>query len=118
MAEFDDKLSVTLPDGLRRQFDEVQRRLWKVETTVAICAISSGLILSYLALFVSDRLWETPIWLRVTFFFCGLAIAALAGLEWARRWIWRRRNLPALANLVQKKYRRLGDRLLGIVELA
>jgi hypothetical protein len=118
MAEFDDKLSVTLPDGLRRQFDEVQRRLWKVETTVAICAIASGLILSYLALFVSDRLWETPIWLRVTFFFCGLAIAGVAGFEWARRWLWHRRNLQALANLVQKKYRRLGDRLLGIVELA
>jgi hypothetical protein len=118
MAEFDDKLSVTLPEGLRRQFEEVQRQLWKVETTVAICAIASGLILSYLALFVSDRLWETPIWLRVTFFFCGLAIAALAGFEWARRWIWRPRKLPALANLVQKKYRRLGDRLLGIVELA
>jgi hypothetical protein len=48
----------------------------------------------------------------------GLAAAAAAGAVWARRWVWRRRDLRALANLVQKKYRRLGDRLLGIVELA
>ncbi len=75
-------------------------------------------MLSFLALFVSDRLWETPAWLRLTLLLCGLAVATFAGLAWARRWLWQRRDLKALANLVQKKYRLLGDRLLGIVELA
>jgi hypothetical protein len=118
VADLDDRLSVTLPDALRQQFADVERRLWRVETTVAVCAVAGGLMLSLLAVFVSDRLWETPRWLRLTLLLLGLAGAALAGLEWARRWLWRRRDLKALANLVQKKYRRLGDRLLGIVELA
>ena len=118
VVDADDKLSVTLPDALRRQFAEVERRLWRVETTVAISVAVAGLILSLLAMFVSDRLWETPIWLRLTLLLCGLGVAALSGLEWTRRWVWHRRDLKALAVLVQKKYGRLGDRLLGIVELA
>jgi hypothetical protein len=60
VADLDDKLSVTLPDALRRQFADVERRLWRVETTVAVCAVAGGLMLSLLAMFVSDRLWETP----------------------------------------------------------
>jgi hypothetical protein len=118
VADLDDRLSVTLPDALRQQFADVERRLWRVETAVAVCVASAGLMLSWLGMFVSDRLWETPQWLRLTLLLCGLAVASLAGLEWARRWVWQRRDLKALANLVQKKYRRLGDRLLGIVELA
>ena len=47
-----------------------------------------------------------------------MACACAAAAFWAGRWIWKRRDIKALANLVQKKYRRLGDRLLGIVELA
>jgi hypothetical protein len=118
MAEYDDKLSVALPEDLRRQFAQVERRLWRVETTVAICGVAGALMVSFLALFVSDRLWDTPAWLRWTLCLCGLIAAAATGAAWARRWVWQRRDLRALANLVQKKYRRLGDRLLGIVELA
>ncbi len=118
MAEFDDKLSVTLPESLRRQFDQVLRRLWRVETTVAACAVTGGLLASFLVLFVSDRFWDTPVWLRAALLLGGLAAAAAAALAWMRRWVWRRRDLRDLANLVQKKYRRLGDRLLGVVELS
>jgi len=118
MAEYDDKLSVALPEDLRRQFVEVERRLKRVETTVAVCCVAGGLMVSFLALFVSDRLWDTPGWLRWTLWAGGLAAAVAAGAFWARRWVWQRRDLRALANLVQKKYRRLGDRLLGIVELS
>jgi hypothetical protein len=109
---------VDLPDGLRRQFDQVEQRLWRVETTTAVCGIAASLLLSLLAVFISDRLWETAVWLRVFLFLCGLGGAAAAALAWARHWVWRRRDMRALAALVQKKYRRLGDRLLGIVELA
>ena len=118
MAQIDDKLSVALPEALRQQFAQVERRLWRVETTVAVGAALGGLMFSFLALFVSDRFWDTPVWLRLALGLCGLTAASAAGLVWARRWIWQRRDLRALANLVQKRYRRLGDRLLGIVELA
>jgi hypothetical protein len=118
MAESNDKLSVALPEALRQQFAQVEHRLWRVESTVAICGVAGALMVSFLALFLSDRFWDTPAWLRWILWCCGLAAAAAAGALWARRWVWQRRDLRALANLVQKKYRRLGDRLLGIVELA
>jgi hypothetical protein len=118
MADFDDQFSVKLPQALRQQFAEVERRLWRAESTIAVGAAAGGLLLSFLALFALDRLWETPVWLRWTLSLAGLAGAGAAAAIWARRWIWGRRDLKALANLVQKTHRRLGDRLLGIVELA
>ncbi len=118
MPQNDNYTLVDLPEGLRRQFEKVEQRLWRVETTTAVCGVAASLILSVLAVFVSDRVWETPVWLRVVVFVGGLLAAAAAVLAWARHWIWRRRDMRALAALVQKKYRRLGDRLLGIVELA
>jgi Asp-tRNA(Asn)/Glu-tRNA(Gln) amidotransferase C subunit len=118
MAQIDNDLSVTLPEELRRQFAAVRRRLWQVETTVAVCWVLAGLIVSVLALFISDRLWNTPVWLRMLFFLAGLCVTAGAAWQWSRHWIWNRRTDRDLAKLVQKKYRLLGDRLLGIVELA
>ncbi len=118
MAESDNDFSLTLPAGLQRQFEEVERRLWRVETTVAACALLGGLMVSFLALFISDRFWDTPVWLRCGILATGLVAGAVAGMKWARHWVVKRRDLRALANIVQKKFRRLGDRLLGIVELA
>jgi len=118
MPQNDRDTLVDLPQGLRRQFEQAAQRLWRVETATAAGGIAASLLFSWLAVFVSDRLWETPVWLRVVIFLCGLGGAAAAILAWARHWVWRRRDLRALAALVQKKYRRLGDRLLGIVELA
>ncbi len=53
------------PDELREQFAVVERRLWKVETTMAVCLAAAGLFGSYLVLFFSDRLWDSPGWLRL-----------------------------------------------------
>ena len=64
---------VDLPEGLRRQFERVERRLWRVESATAACGIAASLLFSLLAAFISDRLWETPVWLRVLFFMGGLA---------------------------------------------
>ena len=118
MAENENQMSVSLPEALRRQFVELERRLWTLETTLAVCWAAGGLILSYLVLFVSDRFWETPVWLRVLITLLGLGILAGTGLWWGRTWVWLRRDFRELSKLVQQKYRRLGDRLLGIVELA
>ena len=74
MAQNDNDLQVTLPEELRRQFADVQRRLWRVETTVALCSILAGLVASLLALFISDRLWDTPPGLRLVFSLLGLAV--------------------------------------------
>ncbi|MEK7684445.1 MAG: hypothetical protein AAB466_03370 [Verrucomicrobiota bacterium] len=118
MDQTENRYDVSLPEGLRGQFAELEHRLWRIETCVAIGLALTGLLGSYLLLFLSDRLWDTPVWLR-SLLALGGALALLGpGWRWSRLWLWQRRDQKALADLVQKKYRRLGDRLLGIVELA
>ncbi|MBI3415397.1 MAG: hypothetical protein HY043_08765 [Verrucomicrobia bacterium] len=109
--------SVNLPDELRSKFAALEQRLWNVETAAALAMILAALFGSYLLQFISDRCWDTPVWARVFLPLAALSLIALAVWRWTQHWIWRRRDLRALSNLVQKKYRRLGDRLLGIVEL-
>ena len=118
MQPTDHQKLVSLPEGLRLQFDQLCKRLWRVETAAALCLALAALLASYLALFVSDRFWDTPVWLRVGLLAAGLAGLAWFGFHWLMQWVFRPRDQRALAVLVQKQYRRLGDRLLGIVELA
>lgn len=107
-----------LPDSLRAQFAALERALWRKETTQAATATGILLLVSLLALFISDRFWDTPRTLRL--FLTGGALAGGFWLlqRWATLWYWRRRDLRAFSKIVQKHHRRLGDRLLGIVELA
>lgn len=109
--------SVTLPDGLRAQFAAFERRLWRVESVQAAATAALALGWSYLALFASDRVGDSPTWWRLSVALTGWLLAGGAALWWSRRWVFRRRDLRALARLVQQRYRRLGDRLLGVVEL-
>jgi hypothetical protein len=109
---------VALPEKLREQFASVERRLWRVETAVAVCSVVAALLISWLVLFISDRIWATPVWLRVILFIAGWAVSAVAVVRWLNRWVWHKRDQRELAVIVQRKYRKLGDRLLGIVELA
>ncbi len=110
--------SVTLPDSLRRQFLELERRLWKFETALAISVGLIGLCTTFLALFLSDRFWNSPIWLRSLLFIVALVVIVPAAAFWMLHWVLKRRDQRKLAILVQKRFRRLGDRLLGIVELS
>jgi len=110
--------SLSIPEGLRHQFNELEKRLLRFDTIVAVCGCAASLLLSYALIFISDRLWDTPPWIRVIFTGGGIAGAGWFVHGYGRRWIWGNRSFPALASLVQKRYRRLGDRLLGIVELA
>src|SRR5262249_30749360 len=49
-------------------------------------------------------------------------VAALAGCMiapyYVHRWIWRQRHLEQLARLLSRKLPRIGDQLLGVIELA
>jgi len=108
----------SLPATLTRQFDLLERRLWRTDLLVALCGGTGALLLSYAALFASDRVWDTPHWLRLGVALCGWAGFGLFGWWYGRRWVWSRPTARGLALIVQRRYRRLGDRLLGIVELA
>lgn len=110
--------NLQLPEPLRARFQTLERRLWRMDTVIALCGALSGLVISYGLLFLSDRFWETPTWLRFVFNIAGMGVAIYFAVGWSRLWLWQRRDYRALAEIVQRHYRRLGDRLLGIVELA
>lgn len=112
------EVPVQLPEKLQRQFGILERRLWRIETVEATTAGVGALVTSYLGVFGSDRLWDTPGLVRGAMFGIGVAMVGWVAVRWAGRWIWRRRDLRDYAVIVQRRFRRLGDRLLGIVELA
>ncbi|MDW8343945.1 MAG: hypothetical protein RMM51_05575 [Verrucomicrobiae bacterium] len=107
-----------LPASLREQLRAVRRSLWWVETCTVVLGIVGLVVLSYLTLFLCDRFWETPGWLRLMLGWAVVAGGVLLGLWWLRRRTWARRDARQLAILVQRAFPRLGDRLQGVIELA
>ena len=115
IAQSSERLQI--PESLRRQLDDFRRRVWTVKSIEAGCAAAFGVLAAFLVLFGLDRVWDTPGAPR-------LALFALAGLACALvplalyRWVWRQRRPDQLARLLARKHPRIGDQLLGVIELA
>jgi hypothetical protein len=106
-----------LPDSLQAQLHEFRRRVWTIKIVEAVAAAGFGILVAYLLVFCLDRLWDTPTWLRGGLFVT--AAVACASIPWAlHRWVWRHRRLEQLARLLARQHPRVGDQLLGIIELA
>lgn len=105
-----------LPETLEVQLHTFRRRVWTVKMAEAVGVALCALLVAFLAVFALDRLWDTPRWLRVAVWtgaLCGCGILPL----YVQHWIWRLRGLEQLARLLTVKLPRLGDQLLGIIEL-
>ncbi|MDP6522677.1 MAG: hypothetical protein QGH15_00525 [Kiritimatiellia bacterium] len=109
---------INMPESLARQIRQFELRLRLLETVVAVLGGLCGFLLTYGVLFASDRFWDTPVMLRVALTLGGGTVLGCFAFWWLRHWWWRRRNTRGLARLVQRHYRKMGDRLLGAVELA
>lgn len=106
-----------LPAGIESKLRAFRRRVWTVKLLEAAGAAIFGLLLSYLFVFVLDRFFDTAAGLRA-----GILVAGSLG--WAvwfpwmcHRWVWRSRRLDQVARLLKLTHPRLGDYLLGIIEL-
>ncbi|MEM7146983.1 MAG: hypothetical protein AAF591_17765 [Verrucomicrobiota bacterium] len=111
-------MKTPLPPILENKLADYRRRVWVVKLAEGILAALFGIALSYVLVFVLDRFIETPGWLRGVIMFAGAAVLGFGlPLKW-HRWVWRQRRLEDAARLMRRKFPRLGDQLLGIVELA
>ncbi len=107
-----------LPIGMRTKLESFRRRLWFIKLAEGILAGLFGFLLSYLLVFALDRLFDTPTWLRGAILVFGVVgLGIWFPLKW-HRWVWSTRQLEQVARLLRRKFPRLGDQLLGIVELA
>lgn len=115
IAQSNERLQI--PDSLRRQLDDFRRRVWTLKLVEAGALAACGAVAAFLALFALDRLLDTPGGPRLALF--GLAALACLAVPYAlHRWVWRQRRPDQLARLLARKHARIGDQLLGVIELA
>lgn len=105
-----------LPPTLKTQLHEFRRRVWTIKVLEAVAASTFGFLLAYLAVFGLDRLWDTPAAIRISVFVAAL-VGGIAVPYSVYRWVWRQRRLEQLARLLSRKLPRVGDQLLGVIEL-
>ena len=111
-------MDTPLPPILETKLADFRRRVWVVKLAEGVLAAVFALAVSYLLVFALDRVMETPGWLRLTLLLGGALVLGLGlPLKW-HRWVWRQRRLEDAARLLRRTFPRLGDQLLGIVELA
>lgn len=107
-----------IPTRLQHKLEDFQERLWSIKMAEGALAGVVGLGLSYLFVFVLDRFIDTPAVLRFLVLTAGFAAAAFGLPSRWKRWVWKQRSLEQLSRLLRRRFPRLGDELLGIVELA
>ena len=106
-----------IPEELKKQLAEFQHQLWRTKIVEAVLAGLFGLIISFLVVFVLDRFIATPPLARLGILIAGTSLFAIFAPLMMRRWIYGHRKEGQLARLISKKFPKLGDRLLGVVEL-
>ncbi|MEM7698202.1 MAG: hypothetical protein AAF236_07345 [Verrucomicrobiota bacterium] len=109
---------IPIPSRLREQLEGFQKRLWALKVAEGALAGIIGLAASYLVVFTIDRFVDTPNWIRLILLFLGFAVPAVLLPTLWHEWVWKRRSLSQVAKLLRTRFPRLGDELLGVVELA
>jgi hypothetical protein len=117
MSRIEWQHQLQVPPGLQAQLHDYRRRVWTIKLVEALTAAALSLLVAFLCVLVLDRLWDTPRAIRM-----AIGVAAAVGFLaiplFLQRWVWRFRRLDQLAQLLRRKMPRLGDQLLGIIELA
>ena len=110
------KISSELPPKLESSLAFLTALSRKIFSLKFGALLILSLSVSWLALFLSDRLWDTPVWARIVFS-CSGWVAALA-FAWMIQAIAfnRSSSIKWLARQVRNKFGGPGDRFLGIIE--
>ena len=107
---------IQLPAALTAQLDAFRQHVGRIKLFEAVTAAAAAVLLLWLAVFVLDRLGDTPAPVRLVLWGVGMACVALVPLA-IYRWIWRPRRAAMLARVLARRLPQLGDQLLGILEL-
>ncbi len=112
------KNGINLPPRMKKALEQYRKRVWIIKLAEGTLAAIFGLIVSYLIVFGLDRLIDTSALLRALILIVGMVgMVIFLPLKYYK-WVWRNRQLEGIAKLLQHKFPRFGDHVLGIVELA
>ena len=111
------KNGLQIPPQLEAKLVKFRRQIWRIKLIEGICGAAFGLLISYLIVFTLDRFYDTSHLLRI-----GLLVTGTLGLAvwlpWVcHRWIWGSRRMEQVAKMLKVNHPRMGDYLLGIIEL-
>ncbi|WP_425397333.1 hypothetical protein [Aeoliella sp.] len=117
MSQYQPTLRLEVPDSLAEQLRGFRLQVWKEKMIEAMAIAVAAIAVAYLTVFVLDRFVDTPAWIRA-----GVAITAVATCVivpyYLHRWVWSYRSPTQLARLLSRKLPRVGDQLLGVLELS
>ena len=106
-----------IPDSLQAQLAAFRRRLRAVKLAEGALIAAFVLALAFLTMFATDRAIDTPRLPRVLLF-ASAVLGLVAVPHAAYRWVWGSRRFEQLARILSRTEPRVGDRLLGVIELA
>ena len=110
--------AVNLPPRMKAALEHYQKRVWTIKLAEGVLAAIFGILVSYVIVFCLDRVFDTPTLLRVLILAGGMVgMIFLLPMKYYN-WVWKHRQLDGVARLLQQKFPRFGDHVLGIVELA
>jgi len=107
---------VALPADLVRRLAAFRGRVRRIKFFEAACAAVVGVAIAFLAVFLCDRLGETPAAVRLAILLAAIA-ACLAVPLAVRRWGLGLSSLEQVARLIERRFPAVGDELLGIIEI-
>ncbi len=111
------KTRLELPPTMKSKLVKYQRRIWTVKLVEGLCAAALGLVLSWMVVFLLDRFYDTTAFQRTVILLTGTIGLAIWFPLVCHRWIWKSRRLEQVARMLKVNHPRLGDYLLGIIEL-
>ncbi len=111
------RAKLELPPNVKAKLVKYQRRIWAVKLVEGLCAAALGLILSWMVVFLLDRFYDTTAFQRTAILLVGTIGLAIWLPLVCHRWIWKSRRLEQVARMLKVNHPRLGDYLLGIIEL-
>lgn len=117
MSRIQSSHRLQVPATLESQLRDFRSHVWAVKMLEAAGIALASLLAGYLCVFVLDRFWNTPSSVRTMTLLAAMAGGAVIPV-YLHRWVWRRRRLEQLARLLGRKLPRVGDQLLGVLELA
>ena len=109
---------IKIPPRMKAALEQYQKRVWTIKLAEGVLAALFGILVSYITIFCLDRVFDTPTLVRVLILGMGMVgMVFLLPMKYYN-WVWKHRQLDGIARLLQQKFPRFGDHVLGIVELA